>query len=346
MAFLGLLACGLYACSKSASENAAKMPPNKSNMQANLEGWVVKGSAISEKITVSGSLLPSEETALHPEVSGRVVTLHLPEGELVEKGKLLVKIFDGDLQAQLQKLQAQLQIAENTEKRQKELLAVNGISQQDYDLSVLQISNIKADMRLVRTQIGKTEIRAPYAGTIGLRNISMGAYISPADVVATIRQNKQLKLDFSIPEKYSHLLKTGQKIQFRPYSIPDTLEAQIIASEKSVDTDTRNLNIRAKVLKSDSRLLPGTFAEINLVVNNNSNALLIPSQAIIPQARDKKVIVVRNGIANFQVIKTGIRKEKMVEVTEGLSAGDTIAVTGVLFVKPEMQLKFSKIKNL
>lgn len=337
---------GLWSCHSGGAKPAeAGKKGGMPNVQGNLEGFVVKNMPLSEVITLSGTLVPAEETVLYSEVSGRVVRLSIPEGKKAEKGKLLVKLFDQDLQAQLRKLGAQLAIAENTEKRQKELLGINGVSQQEYELNALQISNIKADIDLVKVQISKTEIRAPYTGTIGLRNISEGAYLTPSMAVATIRQNTRLKLNFSIPEKYSQVIKTGQRIKFTTSGLSDVFTAQIIAAESKIETNSRNLNVRAQVADTDSRLSAGAFVEVRLALSENKNAILIPSQAIIPQARDKKVVVVRNGKAQMTTIKTGARKPQQVEVTEGLVVGDTIAVTGVMFIRPEMSLKFAKFRD-
>src|SRR5688500_19877397 len=121
-------------------------------------------------------------------------------GAQVEKGTLMVKLFDEDLKAQLRKLRVQLQIKEKTEERNRELLEISGISQQEYDLSTLEVENLRADIESTQIAISKTASRAPYKGVVGLRNISLGSFISPSDIVTTIRQVSQLKLEFSVPE--------------------------------------------------------------------------------------------------------------------------------------------------
>ena len=216
----------------------------------------MKPSSISEKLEVTGNILPFESTEIKPEISGRVVYLNIKEGAMVSKGQLLVKLFDGDLQAQLKKLLVQLQIAEKTEERQRELLKISGISQQDYDLSVLQLNNIKADIELTRVNIAKTEIRAPYAGKLGLKNISPGAYISPTNILTTISQVNQLKIEFSIPEKYSSQIRNGMEVNFTMEGSPEIYKAAISATESSVEQNTRNLKIRALV--KGKRQIPGT----------------------------------------------------------------------------------------
>ena len=195
-------------------EKAAEKPAGPRSRTVQADAFVAKTLALSEDIRVAGSLMPAEGTDIRPEISGRVVGIYFKEGSNVQKGALLAKLFDDDLQAQLKKLEVQLEINEKTVERYKALLKIQGISQQDVDLSELQVNNNKADIALVKVSITKTEIRAPYNGRIGLRNISLGAYVSPSDVIATIRQVDQLKLEFTVPEKYSTNFTPGKKISF------------------------------------------------------------------------------------------------------------------------------------
>lgn len=332
------------ACGKSDKQGnpGATGPKTNYNVTA-VEGFVVKPSILSENVTASGTIIPSEETELHPEATGRVVTINLPEGRAVRKGELLVKVFDEDLKTQLNKLETQLKQAEITEQRLGDLLKVKGVSQQEYDLAVLQVQTLKSEMDLVRINIGKTELRAPYDGVIGLRKISPGAYVTPATAVTTIRATQSMKLDFSVPEKYSVQLRSGQTVNFTVGGNAKVYQAIVQATEQSISADTRNLLVRA-LIRDGRGLLPGAFAEVSLSLGSKSQALLIPSQAIIPQARDKKVIVSNNGKSNFVTIKTGVRQAGMVEITSGLSIGDTIATTGILFLRPDMPLRFSKVE--
>ncbi len=312
---------------------------------SNIEGLVVKRTAIEQSIQVSGSLLPMDETVLMTEVAGRVVSVNLPEGKFVPKGTLLVKLFDGDLQAQLNKLQVQLKIAEATEKRQAELLKINGISQVDYDNTVLTRDNIKADIEILKVNIGKTEIRAPFDGVIGLRKVSPGAFLTTTagTAVATIRAEQQLKLDFNVPEKYSSSIQNGKKVDFTIQGSDKQFTAKVIATEQSIDNATRNLKVRAVVDGKNPLLVAGAFADVTLLMGQDNNALMIPTQCVIPQARDKKVIVSHGGKATFVKVKTGIREASTVEITEGIHEGDTVVTTGLLFIRPDADLKFSKV---
>jgi membrane fusion protein (multidrug efflux system) len=305
---------------------------------------VIKPSAISEKLEVTGNILPFESTEIKPEISGRVVYLNIKEGATVSKGQLLVKLFDGDLQAQLKRLQVQLEIADKTEERQKELLTIGGISQQDYDLSLLQLNNIKADMELLRVNITKTEIRAPYSGKLGLKNISPGAYISPANILTTISQVNQLKVEFSIPEKYSSQIRNGMEVNFGVEGSPGVYKAAISATESSVEQNTRNLKIRAIVKGGDSYLIPGNFAKVEIILGRNENAIMIPSQAILPVARGKQVVTQKNGQVKFNNIITGVRDSSSVQVLDGIAIGDTLITTGLLFIRPDSKLKLTRIQ--
>jgi membrane fusion protein (multidrug efflux system) len=308
-----------------------------------LEGFVVKPTVVDQFISVSGTLKPFEETVLMPEVTGRVIKINLPEGKFVKAGTLLVKLFDEDLQAQLHKSQAQLHITEQMQQRQSELMKVSGISQSDYDQTVLQVHSIKADIEVLNVQIRKTEVLAPFDGVIGLKNISVGAEVTPSTALATIRAVKQLKLDFSVPEKYSDNVKTGTKVIFTVQGNDKKYEASVMATEEGIDINTRNLKVRAVVNKSETSLVPGAFANVELRLKENKNALMIPTQAIIPQERSKKIIIAKGGRAKFLTIKTGVRQASNIEVLDGLTAGDTVVTTGILFIKPGAVLAFSKV---
>jgi membrane fusion protein (multidrug efflux system) len=311
-----------------------------------VEGFLVKTSSVSDDVEVPGTLYPFEETQIRAEVSGRIVRLNIQEGMLVQKGSLLVKLFDQDLQAQLQKLEVQLQIAVKTVERQKDLLAINGISQQDFDLSTLNVDNLKADIQAIKISIGKTEIRAPYDGKIGLRNVSLGSYIASSDIITTLREVDKLKLEFSIPEKYARNITQGYAVKFKVDGGRRDHLATVIATEGNVEQNTRTLKIRALVNESDPELVPGVFAKVNLQLGRDNLALMVPSQAVIPQARNKQMIVLRKDSAIFVVVETGIRDSSYVQVVSGLHVGDTVVTSGLMSVRPNAKIKISKMRHL
>jgi membrane fusion protein (multidrug efflux system) len=242
-------------------------------------------------------------------------------------------------------LSVQLQIAKKTQERQDELLKIGGISQQDYDLSILSVSTIQADMQILQASINKTIIRAPFDGKIGFKNISIGAYITPVTVITTIRQVNKLKLEFSVPEKYTPKIKVGNNITFTTEATNKKYNAKIIATESGITLENRSLKVHAIVENTDKNITAGSFAKVIFDMGDNKNAIMVPSQAIIPQARDKKVIVYRNGIADFNTVVTGTRDSSKVEILSGLSIGDTIITTGLLSIEPGNKINLSSLKK-
>ena len=308
------------------------------------DALIVATRPLSSDIEIPGTIMANETTEIHPEVSGRVVQLNVREGTFVGKGALLAKLYDGDLQAQLRKLEVQLKIAEQTEDRQQQLLKIQGISQQEYDLSLLQVSNLKADIDIVREAVRKTEIRAPFSGKLGLKNISQGAYVTPAIIVTTISQVSQLKIQFNVPEKYGSQLRNGQSINFTVDGSQKTYTANIIAAEVKMDENTRSLAIRAVVKNPDAALIPGVFAKVKIVLGKNENAIMVPTIVVQPLGRKKLVYLYKGGKSIPADITTGIRDSSNVQVLTGLSVGDTVITTGLLFLRPGADVKLKKIQ--
>jgi membrane fusion protein, multidrug efflux system len=321
-----------------------KEKSKKEKPQRKVAAIIVKPSVLIDEISVSGSLQAYESVDLKNEVAGRVVSVNLPEGKFVQSGTLLVKLFDEDLQSTLKKLQSQLAVQQQIYKRQSELLKVNGISQNDYELTGLQLNTLKADIAVEKTLIRKTEVRAPFDGVIGLRNISVGAIVTPSTLLATIRTANKLKLDFFVPEKYSSELQPGMKVKFSMSNSAKLFDATVMATEHGIDDATRNLKIRAVVNSNSKELIAGAFTNVQLRLNENKNALMIPTQAIIPQEDNKILIVAREGKATFLKVKTGIRKSSTVEITDGIQAGDTVVTSGLLFLKEGATLSYSSVK--
>ena len=335
------LMLALFSCEE--KKDTKKPQDGSKSGPISVEAIVIKATTVSESIEVAGNILPFELTEIRPEISGRVIQLNFKEGSTVTKDVLLVKLFDGDLQAQLKKLKVQQQIAEKTEERQKELLKISGISQQDYDLSLLQVNNIKADIELTMVNIGKTEIRAPYAGRMGLRNISLGAYITPANILTTLSQVNMKKISFSIPEKYSNDIRPGMSVVFGIEGKEGQYKATILASESVIESETRNLKILATINDGNNNLVPGSFAKVGLTLGSNNTAVMVPSQCIVPSARTKQLLLYRNGTPEFVSVTTGLRNAENVQITSGLKPGDTVITTGLLFLRKDSKVKLTKV---
>ena len=342
--FIGLAILLLMAGCRSKGKNDG--PPQQMGVNQpalSVEGFVAKPQSLNDLVEVPGSIMPYEATEIHPEVSGRIVLLNVNEGNFVNKGALLAKIYDGDLQAQLKKLEVQLDIAEQNEKRSAQLLKIQGISQADYDLSMLNVNNIKADIEITKADISKTIILAPFSGKLGLKNISPGAFVTSATVITTIGQVNQLKLQFTVPEKYGSELKKGQDIQFSVDGSQKVFHANVAASEISIAEDTRSLLVRAIIKGQNPVLIPGAFAKVKIIMGATDDAIMIPNSAIVPLGRKKQTFLYRAGKAVPADITTGIRDSSNIQVLTGINAGDTILTTGLLFLRPGIDVKLSKI---
>ena len=304
--------------------------------------YVIKTEKLENTLSASGTILPNEEVVLKPEIAGKIVSLPLQEGKDVTKGQLLVKINDADFQAQLKKLQLQYELAESTLKRQSELLKINGISQADFDISQNVVNGIKADMEYQQALIAKTEIHAPFDGMLGLKTVSEGAYISIGTVVASVVQIDPVKIDFSVSEKYSPYIKKGVKVSFDIEGIKSNIEGEIYAIEPKIDMNTRTIMVRAICPNKDKTIFPGAFANIKVLLKDIEDAVMIPTEAVIPELRGKKVFIIKNGKAQSVSIETGIRTTSKVQVLKGIQIGDTVVTTGLMGLKPDAIVKIMK----
>ncbi|KAA0989331.1 efflux RND transporter periplasmic adaptor subunit [Dyadobacter aurulentus] len=306
---------------------------------------IAKSEKISDKVEVNGTVVANEFAELRPEVSGLLTFLDVPEGKVVQKGTVIARINNADLVAQLDKIKIQLQLAETTEKRLKQLVAINGINQADYDLAANQVNTFKADMVYTQALIDKTIVRAPFTGVIGLRKVSAGSYVSPTSIIATMQQLSNMRIDFTVPETYQKYVTRGQNVEvLLDQNSKNLTTARIIATEPQVNQTTRNITVRAVLNSGDTS--PGSFAKVYLKTNSNKSSILIPTNSIIPEAQGKKAVTVKGGKAVFVTVETGDRLADVVEVTSGLNVGDTVVVSGVLFARPDAPVKVRSVRNL
>lgn len=302
----------------------------------NVNAVVIKTGKLTDAIRVTGLLLPDEEVDLSFEASGQVVSINFKEGTHVTKGELLAKVNDHQLQAQLKRLTAQLKLAEDRVYRQKTLLSRDAVSQEAYEQVKTELETLKADIEIIRAQIELTELRAPFDGVIGLRQISVGAYATPSTKVAKLARVVPLKVEFAVPERYASQIQVGTGLDFtldgklQPYS------AKVYAKEAAIDVETHTLTVRAIYPNSAGLLTPGRYASISLKKDEITNAIAVPSEAIVPEMGQDKVFVYKSGKAQPVEITTGIRTESQVQVLKGLSVGDTLIVSGTLQLRTDL----------
>ena len=319
-------------------------PSRGGNAPIPVTGFVVTPQRFENSVQSNGTIYASEEAELRTEIAGKITSIRFKEGGKVSKGELLVKINDADLQANLKKLNAQLKLANDNLERQSKLLDVGGVSQEEFEMTRTEVTNIQSDIDYTRAQIAKTEIHAPFSGSIGLKNISEGNYVNASNVIASIQQLEPVKIDFSVPEKYLAYIHRGDSIKFSMGESGRTYEAEIAAIEPMIDPATRSVKIRAYAPNKDLSLYPGAFVHIEIVMSISENAILVPTESVVPILKGKKVYVSRGGIVDEIKIETGERTEDKVEVLSGLSAGDTVLTTGILQARKGSEVKFTEIK--
>ena len=304
---------------------------------------VVHPTRLDDLVNTNGTILPNEEVEIRSEISGRIVTLNIKEGDFVKKGTTLLHINDEDLQARLKKLGFNKKLAEDNEARQKRLLEKEAISQREYDIAVNSVNTISADIEDLSAQIQKMTLKAPFDGTIGFRFVSLGSYISPTTKIATLTNTNPAKIEFAVPAKYSSIVRKGGKIEFTVESSEQHYVGTVYAIDPKIDPDTRTLQIRAIAPNPVHKLIPGAFARVELVLKSKGSALMIPTEAVIPEQKGSKVYIVQNGKAVSKKVQLGTRGDKDVEVLSGLSVGDTLITTGIMQVKPDGDVEIREV---
>ncbi len=308
---------------------------------------IAKPQTVSNIIEANGTVVANEFVELHPESSGRITYLNVPEGKYVTKGTVIARINDADLVANLNKSKATLKLAQDYVNRLKPLLSVQGVNQADYDAAVNTVISTQADIEYTQALIDKTVIRAPFDGVAGLRQVSIGAYVSTSDVIATMQQVHNLKMDFTLPEEFGKYVSTGSTVQVTLDALNDTVKhkATVLAIEPQANTITRNLKVRA-IMRDKTTANPGAFVKVYIAQGGSKQSILVPTNCIIPSDINKQLIVVKNGNAQFTDVTTGVRLQSNVEITKGVAEGDSVIVTGVLFAKDKKPVKVRKVMAL
>jgi membrane fusion protein (multidrug efflux system) len=319
-------------------EMAAASAAAQKSSKLQVEGLLLKPSKLDSKLSVTGSVLPNESLELKSETSGKITSLYFKEGSVVKKGDALLQINDEEIRAELEKQKHNRKLNEDNEFRQHKLLDKDAISQEEYDNALNRLNTTLADIKVLEAQLDKLRIRAPFNGTIGLRYVSEGAYITPNTTIATLYNISPAKIEFAIPGRYSTQVSQGKKIHFNIESDLKVYEGEVYAIEPRIDPATRTLKMRALADNKGGILLPGQFVKVELILQTIDQAILVPTQAVIPEQGSKKVYILENGKAKEVKIETGIRTAQELEVTSGLNVNDTLIITGILQLRPGMDV--------
>jgi membrane fusion protein (multidrug efflux system) len=341
LALLGLIG---YRITKNSAESEKNDKKGDKKPPLTVTAIVVSSKDFSNAISLSGSIEANENVEIRSEVSGIVEKISFSEGTNVSKGQVLLKVNDIELRAQLSQAITRQKLASENERRAKLLLQKEAISQEEYEIASAEFRSLKAQTQLIQAQIAKTTIRAPFSGKIGLRNISPGTYVTPTTIITKLVSSSQVKISFSIPEKYASEIENNASILFTIPNNPQKFSAKIYAIEPEIETATRTLKIRAIADNSNGKLLPGTFATIELSLKNIKDAIVIPTEAVVPIQNGKVVYITNNGKAKEVKIETLARTAKDVVVTSGIKSGDTLLTSGVMALKDEAEIKV-KVKQ-
>ncbi len=300
-----------------------------------IKARIIQYETLEDKINTTGTILANEEVSIRSEISGKVSGIYFSEGDFVNQGTVLLTIYNEDLKAQLRKLELDQQLIETKENRQKQLLEKEAISKQEYDVAVSELNSISAQIELKKIEIAKTAIQSPFSGILGLRNVSVGSYLTSAVEITKLTNVNPAKIQFSIPAKYKEAAGKGSKIRFTVDGSEEVYTGIVYAVEPKIDEATRTIQIRATCPNPTQRLIPGDFAKIEVVLSEMNNSLLLPSEAIVPELDKFRVFVVKQGKAQSVEVEIGKRTDKDVQILKGLQKNDTVITSGVLKVKQD-----------
>ena len=344
-AAVGMIVGGIYSQKPKVNDELSKAPvvnaPKKQIL--NVNGLLIKPKMLVDEYRTVGVLMPDEEVNLSFETSGKVIAINFEEGTHVKKGDLLAKVNDDNLQAQLARLTAQVKLAEDRVYRQSALLERDAVSKEAYEQVKTDLATLMADIDIVKANIAHTELRAPFDGVIGLRQISVGTYASPSLVVAKLTKTTPLKVEFSVPERYADQVKRGTNLDFNIVGVVEAFPAKVYAVESAIDPALHQFTARAIYPNEDGSILPGRYASITLKTQEINDALAIPAQAIVPELGKDKVFLYKSGKAMPVEIITGLRTDGEVQVLRGLQAGDTIITSGTLQLRTGLEVTLDNV---
>lgn len=328
--FLLVFFCFLLSACKSGRSSPPRIGSGTSGAKIPVDAMVIQPQLLDNRIFTTGTLLANEEVELKPEIAGRVTDVLFTEGGKVKKGDVLIKINDRELKAQLEGKEVEEKQASDLESRARHLFEAKGISQEEYDKTANTLKMIQAQREVIEAQLAETEIIAPFDGVIGLRYVSQGSYVTTTTLVATMQEIDPMKVEFSVPEKYVKQIKRDTEITVVVGDSPEKYKGVVYAVESKIDLETRTIKARAKIPNSKGDLIPGSFAKVDITLEQLPNAIVIPSGSIVPEMTGDKVFVCVNGKVQSVPVKTGIRTENSVQIVQGLNPQDTLITTGLL----------------
>jgi membrane fusion protein, multidrug efflux system len=316
------------ASSQSTAEKSATKSP-ASVAPVTVDVAKVATLKLVDDINAVGSIRSNESVVIRPEVSGRIVRLNFNDGQHVKKGQLLVA-FDATVnEAEVQQAKAELGIARANYERALDLAKQKFISDRARDESQANVQVLEAKLALAQARLSKLEIKAPFSGIVGIRNVSVGDYVKDGADLINLEDISSVKVDFRVPEKFADMVKKGQAIEVLVDALPGRpFHAKVDAVDPQVDSSGRSALLRGRIDNPEGKLKPGMFARVRLILSERENALVVPEEAIVPQGGKVTVWKVIDGKVVRTEVKTGLRRAAKVEIVQGLQIGDTVVTAG------------------
>lgn len=343
LALAGLVVVGYLAYNANRAPAPATAAPGSAQPAGGLalavEVTTVKAVDFADDALAVGSLKSAESVVLRPETAGRVATIDFRDGAVVTKGTVLISLDASVQEAELQQAKANLALAESTHRRNLELLERKFLSQQALESSGATLKVQAAAVSLAAAKLAKTRIRAPFAGVVGLRNVSVGDYVKEGADLVNIEEIATLRADFKLPESYIGRLSKGLTLEVTSDALPgERFPAVLKAVDPLVDQGGRSLSARAHLDNRDGKLRPGMFVRVRLLFGERQAALMVPEQAVMPGAQPA-VFKVVDGKATRVPVRLGVRRTAQVEIVEGLVAGDVVVTAGQLKLREGMAVR-------
>lgn len=300
----------------------------------------VSSGRLDDEATAVGSLKSVDSVVLRPEVSGRVAAIRFADGQKAARGAVLIELDAQTQAAELQQAKANLGLAQANAKRNEDLFQKKFVSQRALEETRAQLKVQEASVALAAAKLDKMALRAPFAGVVGLRSISVGDYVKEGQELVNFEGLTTLKVDFSLPEMHLTKLARGQRVELTSDAMPGKhFVAAVDAIDPLIDANGRSLAVRAKLDNADGVLRPGMFVRVRVIFASRDNILSIPEQALVPAAQGVSVFVVIDGKVKQTPVKTGQRRAGSVEIVEGLKAGDIVVTAGQLKLRDGASVK-------
>lgn len=319
----------------------AKQPPFAAPGQQGFPPAVITSATAESQtwerfVRATGSVRASQGVTVSAEVSGTIREIHFESGQKVEQGDLLLVLDDSTEQAQLKAAEASYKLADVNLRRSQELLDSRTISQSEFDRSDATAAEAKAQLAQIQAVINKKRIHAPFSGTLGIRQVDVGEYLSPGAAIVSLQQLDPIYVDFSLPQKQIGAAKPGYQLEISVDAFPDTrFSGAVEAVNPELDLTTRTIRVRGTVANADGELLPGMFGTVNIVQPEPLQVVAIPATAVYPQAYGNSIFVIKpsedgsSKIVEQRFVTLGLTRGDFVQIEKGLEAGEEVATTGV-----------------